>query len=382
MKGTSQKITTKDILGQHISREEAIARIQLYPEAYEKFLTFPVEYQNQVLEFIQGIRGLPVLYDNFFKKILDPVATPERLERFLSSLLNQKIRIVRVLTREGTQLVEQGTLVIMDILVETEDGSFINVEMQKHGYDFTGERSTCYISDLIMRQYNRVKSEKKENFSFKDMKSVYLIVLMEKSSKNFKSVYPSYIHRSQHSFDTGAEMNFLTNFIYISLDTFGCVSQNISNYLDAWLTFLSSDSPEDIIRLVEAYPEFKTYYHDIAMFRKKPKELMNMYSEALLEMDRNTVKYMIEEMKKEAEELAASIVEKEQTIVEREQAIIEKEQVITEKEQVITEKEQVITEKEQVITEKEQLIATQEQALADKDAMIAELQRQLEKVKK
>jgi len=357
MKGTSQKITTKDILGQHISREEAIARIQLYPEAYEKFLTFPVEYQNQVLEFIQGIRGLPVLYDNFFKKILDPVATPERLERFLSSLLNQKIRIVRVLTREGTQLVEQGTLVIMDILVETEDGSFINVEMQKHGYDFTGERSTCYISDLIMRQYNRVKSEKKENFSFKDMKSVYLIVLMEKSSKNFKSVYPSYIHRSQHSFDTGAEMNFLTNFIYISLDTFGCVSQNISNYLDAWLTFLSSDSPEDIIRLVEAYPEFKTYYHDIAMFRKKPKELMNMYSDALIQMDRNTVNYMIEEMQKEVEELSAEVAQKKVILAEQDKALAEKDNALAEKDNALAEKDNALAEKEAYIKELEAKLA-------------------------
>lgn len=103
---------------------------------------------------------------------------------------------------------------------------------------------------------------------------------------------------------------FLTNYIYISLDTFHSVSQNINSYLDAWFTFLSSDSPEDILRLIEAYPEFKAYYHDISLFRKKPKELMNMYSEALLQMDKNTANYMIEEMKKEMDELHNIVAEK------------------------------------------------------------------------
>ena len=211
----------------------------------------------------------------------------------------------------------------MDILVETEDGSFVNVEMQKHGYDFTGERSTCYMSDLIMRQYTRVKSEKKENFSFKDLKSVYLIVLMEHSSKNFRKVYPHYIHRSEHSFDTGAEMNFLTNYIYISLDTFHSVRQNINSYLDAWFTFLSSDAPDDILHLIEAYPEFKAYYHDIALFRKNPKELIYMYSEALLQMDKNTANYMIEEMKKEVDELQNLVAEKDSALAEKDALIAE-----------------------------------------------------------
>ena len=106
---------------------------------------------------------------------------------------------------------EKGSFVIMDVLVQTEDGSYINVEMQKHGYDFTGERSTCYMSDLVMRQYNKVKSEKGKSFSFKDMKPVYLIVLMESSSKNFKAVAPEYIHHVQYLCDTGAEVNFLAN---------------------------------------------------------------------------------------------------------------------------------------------------------------------------
>ena len=117
-------------------------------------------------------------------------------------------------------------------------------------------------------------------------------------------------------FDSGAELNLLTNYIYISLDTFHSVVQNISSYLDAWLTFLSSDEPDDIIHLVESFPEFRDYYHDIQTFRTNPEELMNMFSEALLKMDRNTANYMIEEMKKDVEEKEKIIEEQASTIEE------------------------------------------------------------------
>ena len=317
--------TLQDALQEPMSREKALQVIKSSPEAYATFLEFPIEHQERILEFIQGTRGLPILYDPFFKKIFNPSDTPERLERFLSCLMNQKIRIIDVIPREGTQMVEKGSFVIMDVLVQTEDGSYVNVEMQKHGYKFTGERSTCYMSDLVMRQYTKVKSEKKDKFTFKDMKPVYLIVLMENSSQNFKAVAPEYIHHAHYVCSTGAEINFLANYTYISLDTFHSVSQNIDSYLDAWFTFLSSDDPKDVLKLIEAYPEFEEYYHDVAMFRKRPKELMNMYSEVLAQIDKNTERYMIEEMQKEVEDLKAKLST---TIAEKDSAIAEKDAYI------------------------------------------------------
>ena len=313
----------KRALKDPISREEALRRIQSDPEAYATFIEFPNEHQEKLLEFIQGIRGLPLLYDPFFKKIFNPSDTPERLERFLSCLMDQKIHIVDVIPREGTQMVEKGSFVVMDILVQTEDGSYINVEMQKFGYDFTGERSTCYMSDLVMRQYTKVKSIKKKDFLFKDMKPIHLIVLMQHSSENFIKVEPNYIHHARYICDTGAEINFLANYTYVSLDIFHSVSQNISNYLDAWLTFLSSDAPEDIIKVIDSYSEFEEYYHDIAAFRANPKELMNMYSEILAQIDRNTERYMIEEKQQKIERQNQEI-EKQSKEIEKQSKEIEK----------------------------------------------------------
>lgn len=117
-------------------------------------------------------------------------------------------------------------------------------------------------------------------------------------------------------------------FIYISLDVFKSVVHNITNKLDAWLTFLSSDKPEDIINLVSAYPAFIDLYHDIAEFRKDPKELIYMYSEALSILDRNTAFYMIDEKQKEIEDLQSLVAEQTTSLTKKENALAEKETTI------------------------------------------------------
>ena len=203
------------------------------------------------------------------------------------------------------RLSENAAYIIMDILVELADGSCINVEMQKRGLLFPGERSCCYAADYISREYALLKAEKGKKFSYKDMNGYYQIVLMEESSKNFKKVAPHYIHREQISYDSGAEVTTLWHMMYVSLDTFHKVVQNIDNRLHAWLTFLSSDEPADIINLITLYPEFGELYNAIAEFRKNPKELIYMYSEALAIMDRNTIQLTLEaELSETKEQLA------------------------------------------------------------------------------
>ena len=162
---TKEKLTLKDILGDPISREEAYNIICSSPKALEQFRFLSEEHQEDILAFVQGNKGLPILYDGFYKYVLDPERHPERLESFLSELFGQPVKIEQVLTKEGTQLSEYGTLVVMDIVVRLSDGSIVDVEMQKHGYLFTGERSSCYMSDMIMRQYNRVRAREKERLS-------------------------------------------------------------------------------------------------------------------------------------------------------------------------------------------------------------------------
>lgn len=53
------------------------------------------------------------------------------------------------------------------------------------------------------------------------------------------------------------------------------------------------------MRLVSTHPEFIPMYQDIANFRKKPEEVIGMFSEALRIMDRNTTKYMFEQLQEQ-----------------------------------------------------------------------------------
>ena len=47
------------------------------------------------------------------------------------------------------------------------DGTICNVEIQKIGYAFPGQRSTCYSADLLLRQYKAIQATKvkAEDFS-------------------------------------------------------------------------------------------------------------------------------------------------------------------------------------------------------------------------
>lgn len=373
--------TLQEILGVPFTREQALASIRQDPQAIHIYNNIPPDVQNQLLAFIQGAQGLKITYDSFFKYVMNPEIHPARLEQFLSEILKQKVTIRTVLPLEGNRMSDAGSFVIMDIIVTLSDGTIVNVEIQKIGYDFPGERAACYTSDFIMRQYNRVKDERGKQFSFRDLKPVILIVIMEESASAFKAVAPKYIHREKISFDSKAEVQTLSKTIYISLDTFHTVVHNINTKLKAWLTFLSSDHPADIVRLVNAYPEFLDCYQDIVEFRKSPKELMNMYSEALAILDKNTEIYMCEKLKKEVEELKRQVAEHKAILSESKEKIAETNAKLLNGFAELAEKDAELTEKNAELTEKNAELTEKDEELSKKDAEIAFLKQQLYEIR-
>ena len=375
----------EQIMGKSCSREEALNSLKKHPESYAIFSSFRPEHQNTILSFLQGQCGLDITLDKFFLHVLNPDMHRDRLEALLSAFLKQKVRIKAILPRDGVQLAERGSLVIMDIIVELCDGSTVDVEMQKVGYHFPGQRSDCYTADMIMRQYNRVRSEKNENFSYKDLKPVHLFILMEKSPKEFHNFPDEYIHERQISYSSGLKLPSLSHITYISLDTFNSMGQNISTELDAWLTFFSCTDAEHIVNLVQKYPKFLEYYKDIAVFRTRPKELIYMFSEALEILDRNTANYMIDEL---AQEVKATKSQLDSTKSELDSAKSQldstKSQLDSAKSQLDSTKSQLDSTKSQLDSErkasaaKDQQLADMGEQLADKDKRIAELMAQLE----
>jgi len=352
-------------LGERIPREEITARINNDPASKELFELFSGEDQEKIIAFLAGEQTLQILYDKFFKKILDPEEHRGRVEALLSSILGEKVEITEVLPKEGIAITEGGSQVIMDIILRLSDGSTTAVEMQRLVYLFSGERTSCYLSDMIMRQYGKVRDEKGRSFSYKDMKTVNLIVIMEKSSPEFKEVAPEYIHKRTVSYDSGAKVKSLENVIYISLDTFREKHENkIETELDSWLTFFTAERPDEVLRLLRSRPGFLPMYQEITEFRRKPEEVIGMFSEALRIMDRNTTKYMIDELhdqlnaaRQENNELSQVLSDKSRTIDDQNRIIDDKNQTIDDQNRIIDDKDKVISELQQNNAELNKIIA-------------------------
>ncbi len=74
-----------------------------------------------------------MLYDSFFKEIVSPEHTPGRLSSLLTELLGKKVTVKMVLPNDSERLGDEMSLVITDIVVELEDGTIANIEVQNHG---------------------------------------------------------------------------------------------------------------------------------------------------------------------------------------------------------------------------------------------------------
>ena len=330
-------------------REDIKREIRENPKLLEKYREWDEEQQEEFLDYCTGVKGVKVLYDAFFKEIMNPENTPERLNELLSLLLGQSVTIKRVLPGDSTRLADEQSLLIMDILVELADTSLANVEVQKIGYSFPGQRSACYSSDLLLRQYKRVKGEKKKAFSYKDIKSVYTIVFFETSIKEFHEYPQNYIHKFKQQSDTGLELELLQKYVFIPLDIFRTIYHNNVksngknsanrrwNKTEAWLTFLSTDEPEIIIELIRQYPEFKEMYEEIYVMCQNVEKVMEMFSKELIQLDRNTVQYMIDEMQDTID--------------------VQKEKIDTQKEELEAKQETIDSQKATIDTQKEELEA-------------------------
>ena len=287
------------------SKEEIRLIIRGNLRLEELFQSWTLEQQEEFLDFCSGNRGVKILYDSFFKEILNPEISPERLNELLSLILGQEVKILQVLPKDSTRIADESSLVIMDIVVELEDHSIANVEVQKIGYRFSGHRSACYSADLLLRQYKRIRGERGRAFSYRDIHKVYTIVFFEKSPKEFRRYKEGCIHHFTQVSDTGVKLDLLQEFCFVSLDIFQELLHNkgIRNKLDAWLTFLSVDDPETIEALLDQYPEFRKFYQEIYELCRNVERVMGMFSEELRELDRNTVQLMIDEMQEEIDAL-------------------------------------------------------------------------------
>lgn len=359
------------------NRQEILADIYQNPVLADRFLSWNTLYQEDFLDFCSGARGVKILYDGFAKKILNPETHPERLSDLISLILGKQITILQILPNDNTRIADESSLLLMDIVVKLEDGSIANVEVQKIGYHFPGQRCACYSADLLLRQYKMLHSQTPEKqFSYRDLKNVYTIVFFEKSSAEFHEFPNDWIHYFCQKSNTGLKLNLLQEYYLFPLDIFQDIQQNksIDNRLEAWLTFLGSDAPEDIVAVIEKYPDFKAMYEQIYDICLNMERVMEMFSKELLELDRNTVRYMIDEMQATIDEQKETL-KKHAQIMEENKALIERDKaVIAQNEAAIAQNKTVIDQQELELRQKDSEIQLKTAQLQEALKRIAELE--------
>ena len=129
-------------------------------------------------------------------------------------------------------------------------------------------------------------------------------------------------------FDTSLELDLLQEYFLVALDIFREFHYDKANNkcdtsydrCSGWLSFLVTETSEDVERVIERYPWLQPVYEDASKLRNRPEEVRAMYSEALQIMDRNAMKYMIEELEEEIK-----ILEEKKKSIEAEKNSIEAE---------------------------------------------------------
>ena len=271
-------------------------------ELYADYTALDGIWKRRFEDYMTGRKTMPLTYDPFFKRIFNPDIHPEWLSGLLSAVIGESVTVEAVLPSEDTAI-STDSLLIMDIIVRLADGSLANVEIQKIPYQFAAERISCYSSDLLLREYTRLKQNK--NFMYSDMKKVYTIVLYEKSSAVFKdsSLNGAYLHHGKTRFDSGLNLEMLQEYFMIALDVFCENGYTENTDLTGWLSVLTAETMADVERVIRHYPWSKAIFYEMSEYVRNPKEVLLMFSEALKIADKNTVKYMMEELQDKVSEL-------------------------------------------------------------------------------
>ena len=315
------------------TKDECLLELKKNLSVYRTYLNWPDKWKKRFLKFMEGKKSLPLTYDPFFKKLFNSDVYPERLSRLISSIIGTNVTVKCILSNEDSML-PSTSLLLLDIIVQLEDGSIANVEIQKIPYTFPGERMSCCSADLLLRQYTRVKGEKGNTFTYQDLKTVYTIVMFENSPKecNDPGLSDIYLHHGKAAFDTEIDFHLLQEYYVVALDVFkkSKYSKDI-NELNAWLSLLTATTMDDLAVLISDYPWMEAICMDMSEYLYHPEEVVTMFSKALRKLDENTVNYMIDELKKERDEAVTALAEKNVALAERDATVSEMNATLSEK---------------------------------------------------
>lgn len=157
-----------------------------------------------------------------------------------------------------------------------------------------------------------------------------------------------YFHVGKTEFNTGIKINLLQDYVLVSLDTFKKyrfpdirkgrtevmeydydrmqysekqVTEKMKLDRLKYLSLFVAETPEEIERLIEIFPDLESVRFDINEYLERPREVLSMFSEALRILDRNTAELVVDRMKDEIDELKVQAEENKARLEEKDAEI-------------------------------------------------------------
>lgn len=233
--------------------------------------------------------------------------------------------------------------VIFDLLVQFEDGSIANVEIQRMGIAMPSKRSAVYSADIVSRQFATAREQCKADVDYDMIQPVYTIIIFEKSNGVFLES-DKYIHHFQQRSDTGIEMEFLQYYDYICLDIFKEKHPRTAGELEKWLNFLSIEDVSEMEQFLLDNPSFQDVYDCAILMLKDREGLLKMISDFWAKEDviaslERTNKSINKRLKKENEEYKRQLEKSQSELVEAEEELRKKDTEIKRLQTLLNEKE-------------------------------------------
>lgn len=83
------------------SEQEMRDRIERREDLKKQFESWNACQQREYLDRCTGKKGYNILYDAYFKEVMNPEYDPARLESFLRVIIGESVKILKLLPRRG-----------------------------------------------------------------------------------------------------------------------------------------------------------------------------------------------------------------------------------------------------------------------------------------
>ena len=171
--------------------------------------------------------------DIMFKAFYGRKENEEFLQDFLESVLEEKIKIKKVMHDVRLeQLAKEQKFGILDLGVELEDGEFINVEIQIKNYKNIEKRTTFYACKKLIEQLGPGED-------YRQLKPTIIIAILDYSFIKLPEYITETVRVAKEHREY--EINNDVKYYYIELEKFRNQNPDMTNRINQWSAFLDME---------------------------------------------------------------------------------------------------------------------------------------------